>query len=126
MMPFGYFTWGGGFWPPPPDALRNFYATPRNQRCEPPQVLGNGGQNELILGASWTTQSRPAELQDAWFLWAALRFEWADIAVELACAIQKRLALAAPPKLIHSLQRRWDRPSIEIPRCSFVSTDRVS
>ena len=28
-----------------------------------------------------------------WFLWAALRFEWAYIAVELTCAIQKRLAL---------------------------------
>src|SRR4051795_621325 len=36
-----------------------------------------------------------------WFLWAALRFEWANIAVELACAIQKCLALvhgAARPK----------------------------
>jgi hypothetical protein len=28
-----------------------------------------------------------------WFLWTALRFEWAYIAVELARAIQKRLAL---------------------------------
>ena len=28
-----------------------------------------------------------------WFLRAALRFEWADIAVELAGTIQKRLAL---------------------------------
>jgi hypothetical protein len=28
-----------------------------------------------------------------WFLWAALRFEWAYIAVELAGTIQKRLAL---------------------------------
>ena len=36
-----------------------------DQRCEPPQVLGNGSQNELILGASWTAQSKPAELQDA-------------------------------------------------------------
>src|ERR1700690_1086968 len=27
-----------------------------------------------------------------WFLWAALRFEWAYIAVKFACAIQKRLA----------------------------------
>ena len=58
-----------------PDAL---YATPtlrhtkgmsgwrsRNQRCEPSQVLGDGGQYELILGASWTTQPKPAELQDA-------------------------------------------------------------
>ena len=38
---------------------------PRNQRCEPLQVLGDGGQHELILGASWTTQLKPAELQDA-------------------------------------------------------------
>jgi hypothetical protein len=88
------------------------------------------------LSASWTTQSKPTELQDAlqvcephldllalmsrlleapgaserpgnvsgvlvdiardlarWFLWAALRFEWANVAIELACAIQKRLAL---------------------------------
>ena len=37
----------------------------RNQRCEPPQVLSDGGQNKLILGASWTTQSKSAELQDA-------------------------------------------------------------
>ena len=36
-----------------------------DQRCEPPQVLGNGSQNELILGASWTAQSKPAELQNA-------------------------------------------------------------
>jgi hypothetical protein len=26
-----------------------------HQRCEPPQILGNGSQNEFILGASWTT-----------------------------------------------------------------------
>ncbi len=37
----------------------------RDQRCEPSQVLGDSGQNKLILGASWTTQSKPAELQDA-------------------------------------------------------------
>ena len=37
----------------------------RNQRFEPSQVLGDGGQYELILGASWTTQPKPAELQDA-------------------------------------------------------------
>ena len=139
---------------PDPDAL---YATPtlrntqglsgwrsRNQRCEPPQVLSNGGQNKLVLSTSWTTQSKPTELQDAlqvrephldllalmsrllealgaserprnvpgmfmdiardlarWLLWAALRFEWANVAVELACAIQQRLALvhgAARPK----------------------------
>jgi len=38
---------------------------PSDQRCEPPQVLSDGGQNELIPGASWTAQSKPAELQDA-------------------------------------------------------------
>jgi hypothetical protein len=37
----------------------------RNQRCEPAQVLSDSGQNKLILGGSWTTQSKPAELQDA-------------------------------------------------------------
>jgi hypothetical protein len=37
----------------------------RNQRCKPPQVLGDGGQNKLVLGASWTTQSKPTQLQDA-------------------------------------------------------------
>ena len=37
----------------------------RNQRRGPPQALGDGGQNKLILGASWTTQSKSAELQDA-------------------------------------------------------------
>jgi hypothetical protein len=60
---------------PEPDAL---YATftlrntqnlsgwrSRNQRCEPPQVLGDGSQNKFVLGTSWTTQSKPAELQNA-------------------------------------------------------------
>jgi hypothetical protein len=28
-------------------------------------VLGDDSQNKLILGASWTAQSQPAELQDA-------------------------------------------------------------
>jgi hypothetical protein len=55
-------------------SLRNSYATQsqslsgwrsRNQRYEPPQVLSNGGQNKLVLSASWTTQSKPTELQDA-------------------------------------------------------------
>ena len=36
-----------------------------SQRCEPPQVLSNGGQNELILGTSWTPKSKPTEPQDA-------------------------------------------------------------
>ena len=60
---------------PDPDA---FYATftlrntqrlsgwrSRNQRCEPPQVLGDGRQNKLILRAAWATQSQPTEPQDA-------------------------------------------------------------
>src|SRR5882672_3270822 len=37
----------------------------RNQRCEPPQVLGDGRQNKLILRAAWATQSQPTEPQDA-------------------------------------------------------------
>ena len=37
----------------------------RNQRCEPLEVLGDSSQNKFILGASRTTQSKPAELQDA-------------------------------------------------------------
>jgi hypothetical protein len=36
---------------------------PRDHRCEPPQVLGHGSQNELILGSSWTTKPKPAEPQ---------------------------------------------------------------
>ena len=36
-----------------------------NQRREPSQVLSNGGQNKFVLNASWTTQSKPAEFQDA-------------------------------------------------------------
>ena len=75
MMSFGHLTSGDGVWSLDPDTL---YATitlrntespsgwwSRNQRCEPPQVLGDGSQNELILGASWTAQSKAAELQDA-------------------------------------------------------------
>jgi hypothetical protein len=38
---------------------------PGHQRGEPSQVLSNGGQNELILGASWATKSKPTEPQDA-------------------------------------------------------------
>jgi hypothetical protein len=90
---------------------------------------------KLVLSASWTTQSKPTELQDAlqvrephldllalialgggerpgnvsgmlvdiardlarWFLWAALRFEWANVAIELAGAIQKCLASCTVP-----------------------------
>jgi hypothetical protein len=37
----------------------------RDQRREAPQVLGDGGQNELVLGASWATQPKATEPQDA-------------------------------------------------------------
>ena len=36
----------------------------RDQRCEPSQILSDGGQNKLVLRASWAGQSKPAELQD--------------------------------------------------------------
>jgi hypothetical protein len=111
----------------------------RDKRCEPSQVLSDGGANKLILSASWTTQSKPTEPQNAlemrkphldlltltprlletfgaserpgdvlsvlmdiardlarWLLRAALGFERTYIAVELACAIQKRLAFVHP------------------------------
>ena len=38
---------------------------PSDQRREPSQVLSDGGQNELILGASWATKSKPTKPQDA-------------------------------------------------------------
>jgi hypothetical protein len=38
---------------------------PGDERGEPSQVLGDSGQSKLVLGASRTTQSKPAELQDA-------------------------------------------------------------
>ncbi|MBB4381754.1 hypothetical protein GGD61_006442 [Bradyrhizobium sp. SBR1B] len=56
-MPFGHFTWASG---PNLSGRRS-----RNQRCEPPQVLGDGSKNKLVLGASWTAESEPAELEDA-------------------------------------------------------------
>jgi hypothetical protein len=37
----------------------------RDQRCEPPQVLSDGGENKLILGASRAAQSKSTEPQDA-------------------------------------------------------------
>ena len=149
-----------GVWSPDADAL---YATftlrnteslsgwrSRNQRGEPSQVLSNGGQNKLILGGSWTTQSKSAELQDAfqvrkphldllalaprllealgaserpgnvpgvlmyvtrdlarWLFWTALRFERAYIAVELACTIQKCLALVHGAARPEPLSGQW-------------------
>src|SRR6476469_1904300 len=155
-MFFGSLTDRDRLWFAGPDAL---YATltlrntqdsggwrPSEQRCEPPQVLSDGGQNKLVLSTPWTTQPKPAELQDTlqvrephldllalpprllealgtgertgnipgmlmdvardlarWVFRTAPRFVWAYIAVELAGAIQKRLALmygAARPKLL--------------------------
>ena len=46
-------------------AIRSMSGGGRNQRRGPPQALGDGSQNKFILGASWTTQSKSAELQDA-------------------------------------------------------------
>src|SRR5438477_1494567 len=37
----------------------------RNQRREPPQVLGDGSKDKFVLGTSRSTQSKPTELQDA-------------------------------------------------------------
>ncbi|MET4035861.1 hypothetical protein ABIB94_007558 [Bradyrhizobium sp. JR7.2] len=37
----------------------------RNQRREPPQILSDGSQNKLVLGAPWAAQSKSAEPQDA-------------------------------------------------------------
>jgi hypothetical protein len=36
-----------------------------NQRCKPLQVLSDGRQHKLILGASRAAQSKPIEPQDA-------------------------------------------------------------
>jgi hypothetical protein len=36
-----------------------------NQLCKPSQVLRDGGKRKLILGATWTTQSKTAKLQDS-------------------------------------------------------------
>ena len=36
-----------------------------DQRCEPPQVLSDGGKNKLIMGTSRAAQSKPTEPQDA-------------------------------------------------------------
>ena len=36
----------------------------RNQRREAPQILSDGSQNKLILGASWTTKPKPTKPRD--------------------------------------------------------------
>ena len=38
------------------DALNRIWRRPGDERCKPPQVLSDGGQNKLILRA-WATQS---------------------------------------------------------------------
>jgi hypothetical protein len=37
----------------------------RDQRCQPPQVPGDGSQNKLILGALWATKPKPTKPQGA-------------------------------------------------------------
>ena len=51
--------------PPLRDAQNLGWWWPRDQRCEPSQVLSDGSKNKLILGASWATQSKSTEPQDA-------------------------------------------------------------
>src|SRR3954447_20898155 len=46
-------------------ALSRIWRWSGDQRCEPPQVLGDGGENELILGASRAAQPKPPKPQDA-------------------------------------------------------------
>ena len=63
------------------------------------KVLGANERSGDVAGAFMDVARDLAR----WFLWATLRFEWAYIAVELAGAIQKRLALmhrAARSKLL--------------------------
>jgi hypothetical protein len=70
------------------------------QVCEPHlDLLALTSRLLKAFGASERPGDVPGVLMDIardlarWFLWTALRFEWAYIAVELAGAIQKRLAL---------------------------------
>ena len=72
--PTGTLLGATGFDPPTLTALRNSNATQciepepeaaARQECEPSQVLGDGGQNKLILGTSRATQSEPTKPQDA-------------------------------------------------------------
>ena len=37
----------------------------RDQLCELSEVLGGGGQQELVLSTKWTSQPEPIEAQDA-------------------------------------------------------------
>jgi hypothetical protein len=57
-----------------------------------PRLLKGLGASELSGDVSGVLMDIARTLA-RWLLWAALRFEWANIAVELAGTIQKRLAL---------------------------------
>ena len=46
------------------DALSSKWRRPGDQFGEPSQVLGDGGQNKLILGTPRATQPKPVEPQD--------------------------------------------------------------
>lgn len=37
----------------------------RNERREAPQILSDGSQNKLVLGAPWATKPKPTKPQDA-------------------------------------------------------------
>jgi hypothetical protein len=37
----------------------------RDQLCQLSEVLGGGGQQELVLSTKWTSQPEPIEAQDA-------------------------------------------------------------
>jgi hypothetical protein len=64
-----------GLGPATPDALYAIFTLrkaqslsgwrSRGQRCEPPEVLGDGSENKLVLGASRASQSKPTKPQDA-------------------------------------------------------------
>jgi hypothetical protein len=46
------------------DALNSIWRRAGDQFGEPSQVLGDGGQNKLILGTPRATQPKPVEPQD--------------------------------------------------------------
>jgi hypothetical protein len=47
------------------DALSRIWRWSGDQRCEPPQILSDGGENEFILGASRAAQPKSTKPQDA-------------------------------------------------------------
>ena len=44
---------------------RWYWLRRRDQLCELPEVLGGGGEEELVASAAWSSQSEPVEPQDA-------------------------------------------------------------